>query len=579
MPKALQYPLGTYVDILLEEVGNMKQKKIIIVGGVAGGASFAARARRLDEQSQITIYERGQHVSYSNCSLPYYLGGVIEDASQLVMMNPVSFKKIYNIDVETQHEVLSIDKENKEIKVKNLKTNEIFKDSYDILLLSPGAKPIMPQSIEGIHKDHVFSVRDVHDILKLKSYIDTVEDVVVVGAGFIGLEVAENLRKSGKRVHIVEAASQALLPLDEDMAQMVHKTLLDHKVDLTLNDAVTKITDTSVILSSSQEIKADAVIMAIGVTPEISLAKDANLNIGKLGGIEVNQHYQTSDSSIYAVGDVIEETHAITMQKTRLTMAGPAQKQAKKAANHIYGRQLSNKGVIGASVLQLFDQNIAVVGMNEASLIRHNINYETAYVIAEDKVGIMPDANILHFKLLFSYPEGKVLGAQAIGKGTVDKRIDVIATAIRFGGTVSDLEDLELSYAPNFNNPKDVINNAASLALNILNGEVKQVPMSKLRGLIQEDALIIDVREMQNGKLKGTTHIPLSKLREKLSDIPKDKAVYLHCQTGVRSYNAARVLGNLGYENVINIAGSFMGIYHYEYYNTVKNIKDSIFEF
>lgn len=557
----------------------MKQKKIIIVGGVAGGASFAARARRLDEKSQITIYERGEHVSYSNCSLPYYLGGVIEDASQLVMMNPMSFKKIYNIDVEVAYEVIKIDKEEKTVTVKNLKTQEIFKDDYDVLLLSPGAKPIMPKSIEGIDKKHVFSVRDVQDIIKLKSYIDTVEDVVVVGAGFIGLEVAENLQKSGKRVHIVEAASQALLPIDEDMAQMVHKTLLDNQVDLTLNDGITKITDTSVILESLKEIKAEAVIMAIGVSPEISLAKDANLEIGKLGGIKVNHHYQTSNPSIYAVGDAIEETHFITMQKTRLTMAGPAQKQAKKAANHIYGRQISNKGVIGASVLQLFDQNIAVVGMNEASLIKQNIAYETAYVIAEDKVGIMPDANILHFKLLFSYPEGKVLGAQAIGKGTVDKRIDVIATAIRFGALVSDLEDLELSYAPGFNNPKDVINNAASLALNILNGEVKQVSMSKLRDLIEKEAFIVDVREIQNGKFKGTTHIPLSKLRESLSNIPKDKSIYLHCQTGLRSYNAARLLSNLGYKNVYTIAGSFMGIYHYEYYKTVKNIKESIFDF
>lgn len=557
----------------------MKQKKIIIVGGVAGGASFAARARRLDEKSQITIYERGEHVSYSNCSLPYYLGGVIEDASQLVMMNPMSFKKIYNIDVEVAHEVIKIDKEEKTVTVKNLKTQEIFKDDYDVLLLSPGAKPIMPKSIEGIDKKHVFSVRDVQDIIKLKSYSDTVEDVVVVGAGFIGLEVAENLQKSGKRVHIVEAASQALLPIDEDMAQMVHKTLLDNQVDLTLNDGITKITDTSVILESLKEIKAEAVIMTIGVSPETSLAKDANLEIGKLGGIKVNHHYQTSNPSIYAVGDVIEETHFITMQKTRLTIAGPAQKQAKKAANHIYGRQISNKGVLGASVLQLFDQNIAVVGMNEASLIKQNIAYETAYVIAEDKVSIMPNANILHFKLLFSYPEGKVLGAQAIGKGTVDKRIDVIATAIRFGALVSDLEDLELSYAPGFNNPKDVINNAASLALNILNGEVKQVSMSKLRGLIEKEAFIVDVREMQNGKFKGTTHIPLSKLRESLSDIPKDKSIYLHCQTGLRSYNAARLLSNLGYKNVYTIAGSFMGIYHYEYYKTVKNLKESIFEF
>lgn len=557
-------------------------KKIIVVGGVAGGASFAARARRLDEFAKITMYEKGPDVSFSNCSLPFYLSGIVKDEKDLVMMNPYSFKKIYNIDVEVNHEVISIDKERKVVRVKNLITQEIIEDPYDVLVLSPGASPVMPQSIEGIQSPHVFSVRNVQDIVGIKNYIEThnVEDVAVIGAGFIGLEVAENLRLAGKNVSIVEAASQALLPMDEDMVQIVHKELFDQGVHLFLNDGLSKIEKDEVILASGKHVPAKVVIMAIGVRPEIRLAQEAGLKIGDLGAISVNHHYQTSDPNIYALGDAIEETHRMTLKNVRLTMAGPAQRQAKRAADHVYGRTTRNKGVIGASILKVFNQNVAFTGLNEKNLDALGIDYRSAYVIPEDKVGIMPDSAMMHFKLLFSYPSGKVLGAQAIGVGNVDKRIDIISTAIAFGAHVEDLQDLELSYSPSFNNPKDVVNHASSVAVNILNDEVSVISLKETRNLIASGAFLIDTREMpayQMGTVQGSKHIPMSQFRERLDEIPKDRPVYIFCQTGVRSYNMSRALKQLGFDNIVNISGSFLGIYHYEYFNIVQGLKPSIF--
>lgn len=549
----------------------MKNKKIVVIGGVAGGASFAARARRLDEFADIVMFEKGPDVSFSNCSLPFYLSGIVEKQEDLVLMNPKIFKDIYNIDARVNSEVLSINRNKKIVNVKNLIDNVTYEESYDVLILSPGAKPIMPRAIDGIDKKHVFSVRNVEDIVKIKTYLDhnNIQDVAVVGGGFIGIEVAENLKLADKNVSMIEAAPQVLMPLDEDMAQIVHKELHMKGIDLILNDGVQSIQDDHILLASDKKVKADAVIMAIGVMPEVSLAKDAGLELGQFGAISVNHHYQTSDPSIYALGDAIEETHMLTHKKTRLTMAGPAQRQAKVAANHIYGEIVSPKGVIGASILQVFDQSVAFTGLNSKQLDDLGIQYQTAFVIPEDKVGIMPDMNMMFFKLIYAYPSGKVLGAQAIGKGNVDKRIDVISTAIRFGAYVQDLQDLELSYSPTYNHPKDVVNHAAAVASNLLNNHIKQIDVSKARKLVESNATIFDTREKpayDKGHLNGAIHIPVSEFRSRLDEIPKDKDVYLYCQTGVRSYNMARALKQYGYENITNITGSFMGICEYEYF-------------
>lgn len=547
------------------------KKKIKIIGGVAGGASVAARVRRLDEFSEITMFERGPHVSFSNCALPFHLSGIIENSDDLVLMHPEQFSKQYNIEAKVNHEVIAINKEEKTISVKNTLTNEISKEAYDVLVMSPGAKPIRPQSIVGINSEHVFSVRNVPDIAKIQAYIDNnnIDDVVVVGGGFIGLEVMENLRHAGKKVTLVEAAKQVMMPLDEDMAQVVHREIHDKGVELILEDSVVEITDNTVVLSSGKTINSKLVIMAIGVQPETDLAQAANLEIGKTGAIKVNQNYQTSDPSIYAVGDAIEVYHKILRKQTRLSMAGPAQRQARAAADHIYGRNVVSRGVIGSSVLQVFDYAVATTGINETQALEAAIDYRQVYIIPNDKVGLMPDAEKLFFKLIFEYPTGVILGAQAIGKGNADKRIDIIATMISQGGTIHELADLELAYSPTYSTAKDVTNMAALVGLNILNGEYKQVAVSEVRELVENNAYIIDVREedeFAEGHLINAVNIPLSQFRDRLNEIPKDKAIYLHCRSGQRSYNMVRALNQRGYSEVYNISGSYLGISNYEYF-------------
>ncbi|NLW15641.1 MAG: FAD-dependent oxidoreductase [Erysipelothrix sp.] len=547
------------------------KKKIKIIGGVAGGASVAARVRRLDEFAEITMFERGPHVSFSNCALPFHLSGIIENSDDLVLMHPEQFSKQYNIEAKVNHEVIAINKEEKTISVKNTLTNEISKEAYDVLVMSPGAKPIRPQSIVGINSEHVFSVRNVPDIAKIQAYIDNnnIDDVVVVGGGFIGLEVMENLRHAGKKVTLVEAAKQVMMPLDEDMAQVVHREIHDKGVELILEDSVVEITDSTVVLSSGKTINSKLVIMAIGVQPETDLAQAANLEIGKTGAIKVNQNYQTSDPSIYAVGDAIEVYHKILRKQTRLSMAGPAQRQARAAADHIYGRNVVSRGVIGSSVLQVFDYAVATTGINETQALEAAIDYRQVYIIPNDKVGLMPDAEKLFFKLIFEYPTGVILGAQAIGKGNADKRIDIIATMISQGGTIHELADLELAYSPTYSTAKDVTNMAALVGLNILNGEYKQVAVSEVRELVENNAYIIDVREedeFAEGHLINAVNIPLSQFRDRLNEIPKDKAIYLHCRSGQRSYNMVRALNQRGYSEVYNISGSYLGISNYEYF-------------
>ncbi|WP_294362803.1 FAD-dependent oxidoreductase [uncultured Clostridium sp.] len=557
-------------------------KKILIVGGVAGGASAAARLRRLSEEDKIIMFEKGPHVSFSNCALPYHLSGLIDEADKLVLMSPEKFQSQYNIEARVNSEVTLIDKENKEIEVKNYLTGETYRESYDKLILSPGAKPIVP-NIPGIDKVNVFTIRNVVDIDKLNKFVKDLDakDVAVIGGGFIGVEAAENLREAGYNVSLIEALNQILKPFDYDMVQILHKEIYDKGINLIVGDKVENFEENKVVLNSGKKINAKAVVMAIGVSPETTLAKEAGLEIGVTGAIKVDSNYKTSDDDIYAVGDAIEVYHALTHSATKISLAGPALKQARSVADHINGKKGINKGYIGSSAIKVFDYNSASTGLNEGLIkaLNMNINYDIVRLITNDKVGIMPDAKPMHFKLLFEVPTGKVLGAQAIGMGDVAKRVDVVATLIKLGGTVEDLKDLELCYAPPYSTAKDVVNYAGYIASNLLNGDFKQVNVDKVRDLVESNAYIIDVREIreyENGHIKGAKNIPLSQLRERVNEIPKDVPVYLHCRTGQRSYNAALALQNLGYKNVQNVTGSFLGLSYYEYYNDISTGREPI---
>ena len=557
-------------------------KKVLIVGGVAGGASAAARLRRLSEEDKIIMFEKGPHVSFSNCSLPYHLSGIIDEADKLVLMSPEKFKAQYNIEARVSSEVIAIDRAKKEIEVKNYLTGETYRESYDKLILSPGAKPIVP-NIPGIDKVNVFTIRNVVDIDKLNKFVKDLntKDVAVIGGGCIGVEAAENLREAGYNVSLVEALNQILKPFDYDMVQILHKEIYDKGINLVVGDKVECFEENKVVLNSGKKISAKAVVMAIGVSPETTLAKEAGLEIGVTGAIKVDSNYKTSDDDIYAVGDAIEVYNALTHSVTKLSLAGPALKQARSVADHINGKKGINKGYIGSSAIKVFDYNAASTGLNEGLIkaLNMNIDYEIVRLITNDKVGIMPDSKPLHFKLLFEVPTGKVLGAQAIGMGDVTKRVDIIATLIKLGGTVEDLKDLELCYAPPFSTAKDVVNYAGYIASNLLNGDFKQVNVDKVRELVENNAYIVDVREVreyENGHIKGSKNIPLSQLRERVNEIPKDVPVYLHCRTGQRSYNATLALQNLGYKNLHNITGSFLGLSFYEYYNDVTGNRESI---
>ncbi len=555
-------------------------KRILIIGGVAGGASVAARARRLDESAEIIMFEKGPNVSFSNCSLPFHLSGIVEDSDSLVMMDPVVFKNQYNIVARTNSEVTKINREEKTIMVKDLLTGKEYTESYDKLFLSPGANPILPR-IEGIDNPNVFTVRNVVDIKKLNSYIKEkdAKKIAVIGGGFIGMEVAENLRIAGYDVSLVEALNQVMAPFDYDMAQILHKEMMDQGVNLVLSDGIQKIEEKEIVLSSGKKIDAEVVVMAIGVRPETTLAKEAGLEIGETGAIKVDHNYLTNDKNIYAVGDAIEVYNKLTHKKSRLALAGPAQRQARAAADHIYGIPHRNTGVIGSSCVQVFDINAASTGLNEKAAKASGINYDFVYIIPGDKVGLMPNSNPMHFKLIYEVPTGVILGAQAIGKGNVDKRIDVIAAMITMNATLEDLKELELCYSPMFGTAKDIVNFAALVSLNILNGVFKQVPVTMVRELVEKSAFIVDVREKHEyeaGHLINAINIPLSELRQRMSEIPTDVPVYLHCRSSQRSYNALMALKNSGYDNVMNISGSYLGISCYEYFNDQITKRDKI---
>lgn len=554
--------------------------KFVIVGGVTGGAGTAARLRRLDEKAEILMFEKGSHVSYSNCSIPYRLSGKVDRTEKLILNTPQSMKGIYNIETRVSSEVVSIDCNEKKVRVRDLEKNREYEESYDKLILAPGAKAVIPQ-IKGIEGANLFTIKNVEDIAGFDSFLKTknTEKISVIGGGFIGIEVAVNLKEAGYEVALIEAMPQILRTYDYDMVQILQKEMLDKGVDLIVGDQVIAFEESNILLKSGRKIEGDAVVMAVGVKPDTKIAAEAGLELNQHGAIKVDANYCTSDPDIYAVGDAIEVFNSLTHKPTMLQLAGPAQKQARQAANHIYGHPVRNTGYIGSNCIRVFDYNAASTGLTAAQCEQEGISYDIAYVLPMDKVSLMPDSCILHYKLIYEVPTGKVLGAQAISKGDAVKRIDIIATLIKFGGTIDDLRDLELCYAPPFSTPKDAGNQAALVAGNLLQKTYRQVPVSQVRELVESGAYIIDVRPeamYTQGHIKNAVNIPMNQIRLRFKEIPKDRPVYVHCKIGQTSYNAVMALQGNGFKNIYNISGGFLGICYYEFFNDVTQNRDPI---
>ncbi|MHA1418604.1 MAG: FAD-dependent oxidoreductase [Candidatus Heimdallarchaeaceae archaeon] len=543
-------------------------KKVVIVGGVAGGASTAARLRRLDEFAEIIVLERGPFVSFANCGLPYYVGRIIESQDALVLQTPVDFLNKFNIDVRVNTEAMSIDRENKVVQVKNLFDGEEYKLPYDTLVLSPGAEPIRP-GFEGIETIPVFTLRNIPDTKKIEEFISTNNptSAVVIGGGYIGLEMAENLSIRGIRVTVVELLDQVLPTFDKEMAQFINNEIILNRIKLVLADGVKSFCVNphgstglyNVCTQSGKNLEADLIILSIGVRPESKLAKDAGLELTDRGFIVVDKHMQTSDEDIYAVGDVIQITNFITHELTTAPLAGPANRQGRIAADNIAGRNSAYKGVLGTAVLQVFSQTAAQTGLTEKQLAKTDIKFEKMYVHPKNHAGYYPEAFPIHMKLLYNTDNGKILGAQAIGGEGTEKRIDVIATVIYYGGTIYDLQDLELSYAPPFGSARDAVNMVGFAASNVHLGDVKLWHWHDAEKISKEDCTIIDVRmpeDYEAGSLPGAINIPLGQIRSRLNEIPKDKTVYVNCMVGFSSYIAYRILQANGYD-VRNLAGGY----------------------
>lgn len=539
--------------------------KVVIVGGVAGGASAAARLRRIDENCEIILFEKGEHISFANCGLPYYIGEVIKEKEKLLVQTPEAMKKRFNIDVRVKSEVIGIDTNKKQIKVIDEKNNKEYLESYDKLILSPGAAPIKP-NIQGIAAPNVFTLRNIPDTYAIKDYVDNKkpQNAVVIGGGFIGIEIAENLRERGVSVSLVELADQVMGPIDYEMAAIVQNHMECKGVKLFLGDglkAIHHVPDYSEVeLNSGKRIKADMVVLGIGVRPEVALAKGANLELGERGGIKVDKNLRTSNPDIYAVGDAIEVIDYINGKPTLIPLAGPANKQGRIAANNICGANEEYEGTQGTSVLKVFDLTVASTGNNEKLLKRFNIPYMKSYTHSASHASYYPDSTIISIKLLFSPEDGKVLGAQAVGFDGVEKRIDVIATAIRAGMTVHDLEKLELSYAPPYSSAKDPVNMAGYTAANLLKGHWKAIYWDEINKLDKEKSVLIDVRmpmEFEAGTIEGAVNIPLDEIRRRIDEFPRDKEIIIFCQVGLRGYIASRILTQRGYTDVRNLSGGY----------------------
>lgn len=536
-------------------------KRILIVGGVAGGASAAARLRRLDEKAEIIMFERGDYISFANCGLPYYIGGEIKNRDDLLLQTPKSFKQRFNIEVRVRNEVTGIDSENKQISIKNLSTGKTYTESYDKLILSPGAEPVRPP-IPGIDSDRIFTLRNVHDTDLINDFIDKHKPkrAVIVGAGYIGLEMAENLHRRGLLIAIAEMADQVLPVMDKEMAGFIQPELQKHNVALWLNDAVANFrpSNSSLVvgLKSGMELSCEMVILAIGVKPEVKLARQAKLEIGTTGGIKVNEKLQTSDPDIYAIGDAIEVRDFALDNPTLIPLAGPANKQGRMVADNICGRNRRYNGTQGTAILKVFGLTVAMTGASEKALAKTNIEYEKLHLHPANHVGYYPGAKQMHIKLLFTKPGGKILGAQIVGSKGVDRRIDIFAVAIRAGLTVFDLQELELAYAPPYGSGKDPVNIAGYAAANILDGTVKVKHFTEL----EKGDFILDVRtpaEFTGGSIPSAKNISVNDLRDKLDELPRDKTIHVYCGVGLRSYIACRILEQNGFDTR-NLPGGYM---------------------
>jgi CoA-disulfide reductase len=538
-------------------------QKVIIVGGVAGGATAAARLRRISEDVEIILVERGEHISFANCGLPYYIGETITDRSKLLVQTVKGMSDRFNLDIRNLNEVMNINPENKRVTIKNLQTGEVYDESYDKLLLSPGAKPIVPP-IPGVNENEtLFTLRNIPDTDKIKNYVDHnhPKRAVVIGGGFIGIEMAENLVDRGIQVTLIEMANQIMAPIDFEMASILHTHLIEKGVDLILENGVHSFADQGkkVLLSDGTEILTEMTILSIGVRPENELANTAGLELGERGGIIVNEFLQTSNDDIYAVGDAVEVVDYISGIKAMIPLAGPANRQGRIAANNMMGKNEKYQGTLGTSIAKVFDLTVAATGNNEKTLKRLGITYEVVHIHPSSHAGYYPGAAPIALKLIFDKETGKIFGAQAVGADGVDKRIDVIATAIKGALTVEDLTNLELSYAPPFSSAKDPVNMAGYVATNIMEGELEHIQWQEVDQLVAEGGLLIDVREPMErefGFIKGSINISLNDLRNKLVEIPKDKTVYVSCQVGLRGYLASRILKNHGY-HVKNVDGGW----------------------
>ena len=538
--------------------------KVVIVGGVAGGATAAARIRRLDEQAEIVVFERSGYISYANCGLPYYIGGVIEDPEELTLQTPESFFSRFRVHMKVHHEVTAIHPDQKSLTVKDLETGATFEESYDKLLLSPGAKPVIPD-LPGIDSSKLFTLRTVEDTFRIKEFVNRnkPKSAVIVGGGFIGLEMAENLRHLGMEVTIVQRPKQLMNPFDSDMASFIHSEVRKHGVKLALGYTVEGFQETvsgvKVLLKDCDPITADMVVLAIGVTPESTLAKEAGLALGIKGSILVNDRMETSKPDIYAVGDAVQVKHFVSGQDTLIALAGPANKQGRIAADNICGGDSHYLGSQGSSVIKVFDMTAASTGINETNAKKAGISVDTVILSPMSHAGYYPGGKVMTMKVVFEKETYRLLGAQIVGYDGVDKRIDVLATAIHAGMNATELKNLDLAYAPPYSSAKDPVNMAGFMIDNISKG-LKQWHWEEALALPRDGSVtLLDTRtvgEFRRGHIEGFQNIPVDELRERISEIPPGKPVYVICQSGLRSYIATRILEGYGFE-AYNFAGGF----------------------
>lgn len=554
------------------------KKKVLIVGGVAGGASAAARLRRLDENIEIVVFEKGEYISFANCGLPYYVGEAIKERDALLLQTPEKMKSRFNIDVRINSEVISIDADKKTVKV-NSRFDGEYEENYDYLVLSPGAKPIKP-NLPGIESNKIFTVRNVPDIDKIKHYVDNknVKNAVVIGGGFIGIEMAENLKERGVHVTLIEAAPHILAPLDSEFSALVEKELNENCISIILEDRVTSFNDSGVDikvnLSSGKEIVCDMVVSAIGVTPDTKFIKGSGINLGEKGHIKVDEHMRTNKDGVFAVGDAISVKDFVNGNETFIPLAGPANRQGRIVADNIANINSKYKGTLGTSIIKVFDMVAASTGNNERTLNKYGIKYNKVYLHPMSHAGYYPNATPLTIKVIYD-AEGKILGAQALGYEGVDKFIDVIATTIKFGGTMDDLTELELAYAPPFLSAKSPANMAGFMAQNQSKSLIDVINIDELKDFNPEKSILLDVRdeeEVINGAIKGAINIPVNNLRKNLSKLDKNKEILIYCAVGIRGYIAGRILTHNGFK-VKNLNGGYKTYSNYEY--RAKEIKNN----